>query len=86
MRVWPSKDIFDYLNQTVAELNAKLANDYGHEFFLQWDAHKKFSVYKLESQNQQLGKTIKKPAVISFEAPALAFEWAASESESLGTT
>lgn len=80
VRVWASKDIFDHLTTTVAELNQKLANEHGHEFFIQWDWHNKFDVYRLERVGSQLGKAIKKPAVMFFEAPVPAYEWAVAES------
>ncbi len=82
-RVWASKDFFDHLNKTITDLNEKLANEYGHEFFIQWNGHKQFGVYRLESQVLHPGKTIKKPAAKSFDAPVPAFDWAISESKRL---
>jgi hypothetical protein len=75
-RVFPSKPIFEHFTQTLSELNAKLANDHGHRYSLQWDAHNKFSVYALDDNPDGIGKSVRRPCIASFTAPIPAFDWA----------
>ena len=85
-RVFASKHIFDHLKATVAELNGRLANEHGHFYQLEWDAHKKFSVYALEARANELGKTLKRPCIASFSAPVPAYEWAVNRLKSASVT
>lgn len=75
-----SKDVYDHLKTTIAELNGKLAEEHGHQFYIEWDGNKMFGVYELATQVGHPGKTIKKTSCASFIGPMPAFEWAVSQS------
>lgn len=83
--VWASKNIYDGTQQALSDINCQLRDKYGQEFSVELrldkECRKKFYVYRLEKINpDQLGKSLVKPEVNSWESLREAFEWAAAES------
>ena len=80
-RVWPSEEIYHYLNKRIDEYNDKLANEYGHQYLIENEWHKRYGLYKLETKEGSIGKVKLKPAFKTFESPKQAFDWAVSNIE-----
>jgi hypothetical protein len=78
-RVWPSEDIYHHLKKCVDEYNEKLANDYGHVFYIENEWHLKYGVYELKESQGGVGKVVIRPSVKSFKSPREAFDWCVSE-------
>ncbi|MEQ5802918.1 hypothetical protein [Halomonas sp. H10-9-1] len=84
-RVWPSKDIYNYMKKLVSDYNQKLSVDYGKAYIIkeQWSEQKcsTFGAYRLHEAQSGIGTVEEKQPTKSFMSAKEAFNWAKEKSQ-----
>lgn len=84
MRVWPSKEIYNYMKSLISEYNQKLSADYGKKYIIkeQWSSEEgaTFGAYRLYKSQSGIGKVEEKQPAKIFTTAKEAFDWAREES------